>query len=623
MEGEKESNMNTTITNKLVIIIQVVFILFSIFLVFEVPNDTILEQNYKIIDENVATTESFLDGDVCDMSELYFTGNGEVQGYQTWVDLTKGDGFLIEFDVDNFTEDDGILHVDLYNEEYDPVESEYFSIGYTGKSSDSTVIYYNNTSYPQKSQLRIFETGDVSADVRNLTVKQIKSTIPVDGGTFLVGAIILDALAITIYCIHRNYKGNLTKQIVTTSLIMIIMLQVVTMIYWARQKSNYYVDECYSMGYAHNYSENVDTPQYVYLDDAWKEGQWVSADHMKELLIVNKEGSILDQSFMTTLTNFVKGRHFFILLNIVESIIKPGEISKVPGISFNIIIFILTQLVLFCIMRLLDSKDITALLAVFTYGFCGIAVGLVQYIRFYTWTIFLLSLALLLHLFMWKSEKILHWVLCEVASLVLIFLGIKNSELILALGAALIGCFAILLLIRKKWLQAGIYIVPFFAGGIWFMANGSDYLNAIIHWKQYAEVAANFNGKGDVGRLEQMMLQLSQLTLSGIIDRTRECIELIERYLFGIKSIAILFALLLTVVFIWAVINSFKNDKKTIILDSNDGFALIILLVIGAFTLFSSMTMVIISRYYSFVFILLVIVVWHFIDRKERKCTNH
>ena len=182
------------------------------------------------------------------------------------------------------------------------------------------------------------------------------------------------------------------------------------------------------MGYAHTFTGVSNDPRRIFDSSSWKRGSWCNIDDFKSQLIVHEDESVLSQSIWKTLSQTIRGRNYFALLNLSESLIFPGEISRWGGIALNMLIFILFQFSLLRFFRRLHLQNSTILAAMLMIGFSGYILSLSVYIRFYLLTNLLLLLTLHLHLIILEDTRPGVIAVAEIASILLMYLSFKNSD---------------------------------------------------------------------------------------------------------------------------------------------------------------------------------------------------
>ena len=218
-------------------------------------------------------------------------------------------------------------------------------------------------------------------------------------------------------------------------LVCILLLQLGMLLFWGNAKTNYYVDELFSMGYAHNFTGAAGDAQYIHTDDSWVINEWTPAAELKEQLVVGEGESVLDIPASQAIRLTVTGRSHHGLLNLAETLLNDGEISKRGGLFLNYLAFLLFQLVLILFLRRLEVDERLVCAAVLMSGFGGLLAGLAQYIRFYMLTCFYVILILHLHLILWQTGKAVPFLAAE-AGAGLLFLRVRRFDRVLYAGAA-------------------------------------------------------------------------------------------------------------------------------------------------------------------------------------------
>lgn len=387
----------------------------------------------------------------------------------------------------------------------------------------------------------------------------------------------------------------------TLFLVVLLILQCAYMIFWGNQKSGYYVDEFFTYDNAHYISASTPDRIKLYEADYLEYNKWLDALEIKSELMVQREESLLNDSLVDNIKAFVKGKPYMAILNYVEAIFFEGELNWWSSISINIVCFLLNQLFMYLLVMKICKKRETALLATAMYGFCGMAISMLVYVRMYMWLTMLVTLFTYLHVLMWDEDH--HWknVLFELLSLPVLFLAYRNSPLPVIYGIALIGCFSIGLLVRKKWIQALYYCVPLIGGGAVFAITQTYYVQIFMNPQQ-----ALASGKLDTPTTFLVRSAIS-LNITEFIQRMKDLLSMIVRFLFGHVGVAMLYVIAI-VILLCVVIKKWKEIK-----DSNRQkessfryvlFGAVILFFIGAVIFELNFI-----RYISFVYPLIAICV--------------
>ncbi len=97
--------------------------------------------------------------------------------------------------------------------------------------------------------------------------------------------------------------------------IIIILIQILVSLYWFNNKTNYFVDEYYSFGYASNFLGTEDTSTYITTSEAFKMNSWTGNYDLKKQLLVSDVESVLNLSFPDKVKIFLGKRNYFFILN--------------------------------------------------------------------------------------------------------------------------------------------------------------------------------------------------------------------------------------------------------------------------------------------------------------------
>lgn len=280
----------------------------------------------------------------------------------------------------------------------------------------------------------------------------------------------------------RKIGGMNSKLNTLLFFIAMIALQMAVMLYWAHEKSNYCLDEFYSMGYASSYTGNA--TGFPTATTNWKPNEWVNNTPFKKCLTVEENEQIIRLPFFEGLQKILAGRNYFGLLNIAESIAGYSFVSARPGIALNMIIFVIADIALVVFMRKIKIDLRTQYLALSMFCFSGLGIGLVEYIRFYAIVIMYLLWMLTLFYGVWNSNSLKKIILMELGILGLAYLSYKNSELVMIFFGAFSFCFVIALFISKKWKQLISYVVMGLCG-VAYIGVTTDYIGILLHPTDY------------------------------------------------------------------------------------------------------------------------------------------
>ena len=270
--------------------------------------------------------------------------------------------------------------------------------------------------------------------------------------------------------------------------VIILCLQLLFITYWAKQKCNLFLDEVYSLEYTNDYTDTERYKVHFVKTELFQTDTWFPVQTLQKELSVEPEESIFRLSPGEMIHLLFTRRIYFGLMNMAESILSPGEMSFYPAIILNCLLFVLIQLVLFKIFRTLRINDFYTLWGVALYGFSGLIISHVIFVRFYVFTILMFLTVILLHLKMWEEEKLWKFFSEEIAALILLYLALKCSELTMIYGGAFVGLYFILLLLKKRWKQALIYGAPMIGISVWYLYMKTGLLDILFHPARYTEV---------------------------------------------------------------------------------------------------------------------------------------
>lgn len=388
----------------------------------------------------------------------------------------------------------------------------------------------------------------------------------------------------------------------------IIMLQLLGMLYWANVKTNYHIDELFSMGYAHYYTEASQARYIVWTED-WQFNEWLDNAELKKYLCISEGQEIYSLPFIKAIVNFfVANDNHSGLLNFAESLAGYQTVSKWPGIALNICIFLLAEVILIALLTRLKLSKWSIALFLTMFGFCGYMISLVEFIRFYLLVMLFALVMILLHSVIWTSDKAWKIVVCEIGSFVMAHLGLKNSELMVVYAGALMGCFFMALLFTKQWKKLGVYamVLPM---ALIYLACCTDWLDILFHIGYYAEAG------GD--KLSRVTTNIAGISGGGVATQLIQLAKwlvqfLFTEYYFGHRLLTIIWGALLVCI----VFGEIRRIKK-INLRGESGFVAVL---VGTWVIYTAFYAIGLSnlretRYYSLGFITFIIVLWYVIDR--------
>ena len=407
-------------------------------------------------------------------------------------------------------------------------------------------------------------------------------------------------------------------------LLLIIALQLLLMGFWTTQKSNYYIDEMFSMGYAHTYIHPKEDVVYINHSNIWENEKWIDNTVLKEQLITTKEDALFTLPFQKALRKLFLGRNYMGMLNMVMSAFSPGQMSRYPGILMNFVLFFFTQLLLYRISKEMTGSFGTSVMAVAMYGFSAMAIGLAIYIRFYTWVIFLLTAAIRIHQKMWKSGDLLKCELGTIVSMSLIYLALKNSELVFIIGGALIGFYFLGLLVSRQYKKSLLYFITIVPASLFYAVKKTPFVDMILHPADYL---------GREGPMGWMTKELLSISSGKLLYFARLYKRWLDEQMTGSKLITFSYLIVLLILLEVklfggkaAVPDGEKGTEHTTKRQNKEkngsGFGWIILSVELVYLLFCFLTSLPATRYVSFLFPFIPVLLWTALSKLTQGSKN-
>ena len=381
---------------------------------------------------------------------------------------------------------------------------------------------------------------------------------------------------------HKIKKPGLWRFI----LLCVLVLQVLLIIGRTGQRSNYYVDELFSFGSAHTYTFERKDAVYVTQSDVWTYEKWIDNAAVKKELYITPDVSLNRYNPLTIIKMLLLGRNYHGILNLLMSAFSPDALSPWPPLVLNLILFVLAQVLLYRTVKDLTGSFPVSLLAVFMYGFSAMCINTVMYIRFYMLVIFLLLAVLRLHQRMWKTESLLRHEIMTVASLVLLYLALRDSELVFILGGALVLAFAAGLALTKQFRKILCYLGTIIPIALWYLLTHSNYLSILLHPAEYISSAGAESG------MVYSLLHMSFARFGGLTEIYRTWIN---NLFFGSRYVGIIVLFFLVVLFILRL--SDRKGKETEKKEGRPGFVWIIAAVYVVYQAFVYLTGLTPARY--------------------------
>lgn len=404
----------------------------------------------------------------------------------------------------------------------------------------------------------------------------------------------------------------------------IIAVQLLVILYWASAKSNFFLDEFYSMGYASSYTGNA--TGFPTATPNWKPNEWVNNTPFKKCLTVEENEQIIRLPFYKALQKMVSGKNYFGFLNIAESIAGYSFVSTRPALALNMIIFILAEIALLVFMQKIKMNVRSQYLALSMFGFSGLGLGLVEYIRFYIIVIMYLLWMLILFYGVWNSNSFKKIIPMEIGILGLAYLAYRNSQLTMIFFGAFSFCFVIALIISQKWKPLISYIIMGLCGMIYIWVT-SDYIDILFHPADFPM---------EKSKAVQASANIAAFSIDLIKQNFVKYIKFFEASYFGDYFIFLMTVVILTVYSLWIFKKKSKNalpvtpdrvnpaplkqtkyklSLKNFKQSSEFGFICVVFSTAAIYTVVMALADLSAERYLCIAFVLYSIVFWYVLDR--------
>lgn len=180
--------------------------------------------------------------------------------------------------------------------------------------------------------------------------------------------------------------------------LILLTLQMIMMLFFCIKKQEFHIDEIYSYILSNSYDcEKLSASKDI-------KNHWIrGSDSFNDFVTVQPDERF---AYDKTYYNNTRDAHpplFYFVLHTVCSFF-PDKFSKWLGLSVNLLTFVLTQLILLRISRMLFRESIWQLLPVALYGFSPIAVDTVLYIRMYSMLTLFTLMLFYIHLLMFEEK---------------------------------------------------------------------------------------------------------------------------------------------------------------------------------------------------------------------------
>ena len=405
---------------------------------------------------------------------------------------------------------------------------------------------------------------------------------------------------------------ELTKTKINIIFVVILVLQVLTMIYWGYQKSNFYWDEFHTYQDAHNFW----TPYRngYYLNNIIEYDQWNLVSDLRLLYVVNDSNDIYSgwNDGVSSLLNFFNCSFdvpYSLLLSFVESIFYRGVISKWAGISINIIVLCVLQLWLYRFSdKLFKGNKLLSLFAVVVYGFSAMAISMVEFVRNYMLLALLLVVATWLFYLFWVENRWYIAIIFELLAAFLMLLCFKSSEVTGFYSIGLFSALSVGIILSKQYKKLFYSTIPGILAGGYYLVFKTRYIQEILHFSQSAGEEAP-----DADRY--LIQKLYELTPITFLSRVKYFADTVAKFLLGNWLVTIIWLLIIITSLVLILRRREASSSKKLV----RGYLWIILGAVIIFALLSIAFALEQTRYNSFVFPeIAILLIWIVSEGRDR-----
>lgn len=409
-------------------------------------------------------------------------------------------------------------------------------------------------------------------------------------------------------------KEKTVKKHIVIIFIAVTIVQILTIVFWASRKSNFYWDEFYTLQRAHYMSATTPEDHYINNDPNYETGKWLPVSIIKDTLVVNKEESVLHDPLIRTVKKLFEADNYCIFLNIINTFIFEGELSIWPSVILNIIIFVINQIVLYLLCKEISEEKYFPIVVTSLYGFTSMCISMTVFVRFYMWATLLTTLFTYFHFLFFKAKEneYIKKILCMIISFVIFYIDYKSAQFCVFYGVFFIATFSVMLLVNRRIKDFVLYIVPIIIGGtVYLTVINRELLWSITHLREASESGEALGwATGQIVNFKKRYLPERIIEMGGNFGT----------YIFGSIVVMGLFFLFCLICFVLKTVKQNKNEEKTKKSVNKKMIILLITLVLyfGFFTAFKLYEQI---RYVSYVFpeacVIVIAILFYTVNNKK------
>ena len=197
------------------------------------------------------------------------------------------------------------------------------------------------------------------------------------------------------YIMKETKKCNINKEKIM--LFLIILVQIIVYVFLGVQKTYIHMDEAYSIGLT-----NYDKVEITQNEDFYN--NWHNKEYYEDYISISKEEALDLKPVYENQKNDVHPPFYYLLLRIAYSF-DLDSFSKWPGLILNIIIVMLSNILIYLVLKEILKNTRIALLMCLVNGLVIASIESVMYIRMYALNSLFLLLIAYIHLKNFKKEN--------------------------------------------------------------------------------------------------------------------------------------------------------------------------------------------------------------------------
>lgn len=272
----------------------------------------------------------------------------------------------------------------------------------------------------------------------------------------------------------------------------VVFLQMCVLVYcFTVKKKDYHSDELFSYGLANSYYQpfiNANDHEGI---EQINNHKWLSGEVINDYLSVEKEHRFAYDSVYYNNSKDVHPPFYYMVLHTICSFF-PEIFTEWFGFGLNLVLFLLSQILIYLIMRKITKSSVLSLAAVVLYGFNQGGIDTYIFVRMYAMCTFFLLLCIYLHirLFYGEGNKYKLFILLAFTT----FLGGMTHYYYLIAAGVISACFCIWYLTKKQYRFLVLYAVIMLAAAGMVIAAYPFVLTQLLRFEGNRDVASNSYG---------------------------------------------------------------------------------------------------------------------------------